>query len=277
VSTSAPLSRRTTGLVRDLVREVVHACRGHDLLLCAAGVTFYAVVALVPALLLSVRLTGLVVGEGTAEALGSSLASLLPGAVGADDAAAWVAERGAALPLPAAAAALLPASLYGEGLVRALDRFSPAQGRRRGLRGRLGAAAVVVATPALLLAGVGAQGAARDAAGEGLPGRLLGVYVAFLLAWVAVSLVLCLAYGALALDRPGGRALLWGAFGTGSFVAGTSLGWVLFVSLEVPLGGVYGGSDELAAVAGSAFFLFALHLMVVVGHLVTVRLSARWA
>ena len=100
MSTSAPLSRRTTGLVRDLVREVVHSCRGHDLLLCAAGVTSYAVVALVPALLLSVRLTGLVVGEGAAEALGSGLASLLPGAVGADDAAAWVAEGGAALPPP---------------------------------------------------------------------------------------------------------------------------------------------------------------------------------
>jgi membrane protein len=276
VSTAAPLARRAPGAVREVLSDVVGACRGHDLLLCAAGVTFYAVVALLPVLLLSVRLTGLLVGDGTAEAVARSLASLLPGAVGADDAATWVAERGAALPLAAAAAALLPASLYGEGLVRALDRFSPGEGRCRTLTGRAGAVVVVLATPALLLAGVGAQNAARDVGGDGLPGQLLGTYLAFLVAWVAVSLVLCFAYRALALDRPGRRALLWGAFGTGSFVAGTSLGWVLFVSLEVPLGGVYGGSEELAAVVVSAFFLLALHLMVLLGHVLTGRLAERW-
>jgi uncharacterized BrkB/YihY/UPF0761 family membrane protein len=49
VSTAAPLPRRLTALARD----VVGSCSGHDLLLYAAGLTSYAVVALVPTLLLS--------------------------------------------------------------------------------------------------------------------------------------------------------------------------------------------------------------------------------
>jgi hypothetical protein len=72
-----------------------------------------------------------------------------------------VADRGAALPPLAALGALLPASLYGEGLARAFDRLSRTQGRRRSLRGRTGALAVVLVTPALLLAGVGAQEGTR--------------------------------------------------------------------------------------------------------------------
>jgi hypothetical protein len=84
---------------------------------------------------------------------------------------------------------------------------------------------------------VAAQSGVRSVTGDGLGGQLLGVYVAFLVGWVAVTAVLLYAYRALASERPGTRALLWGASSTGSFVAGTSLGWVLFVSLDVPLGG----------------------------------------
>jgi membrane protein len=95
--------------------------------------------------------------------------------------------------------------------------------------------------------------------------------------WVAVSAVLAFAYRGLSTERPGLRALLWGAAGTGSFVAGTSLGWVLFVSLDVPLGGVYGGSDRLPAAVVTGSWLLLLHVMVLLGYLVTVRLAERHA
>ena len=274
MSTSAPLPRRARGLT-GLASDVLAGVRGHDLALYAAGVTFYAAVAVVPLLLLAVFLTGLLVGEDSARSAANGLAALLPGAVGADDAARWLVDAGARMPPLAAAAALLPASLYGEGLVRAFDRLSRSDGRRRSLRGRVGALVVVLATPLLLLAGVAAQSGLRTALGDGLLDRALGVYVAFLVAWLSVSAVLVYAYRALAPERPGLRALLWGAGGAGSFVAGTSLGWVLFVSLDVPLGAVYGGSDGGAAVVVTFCWLFLLHVMVLVGYVTTLCLSAR--
>ena len=272
MSTSGPLTR--------LARDVLEGVRGHDLPLYAAGVTLYAAVAAVPMLLLSVFLTAQVVGDDAARTAATSLAGLLPAALGAEDGARWFVDAGVRMPLLAAAAALLPASLYGEGLVRAFDRLSQhgdATGgpARRSLRGRLGALVVVLLTPLLLLAGVAAQSGVRSITGDDLPGRLLGVYVAFVVSWISVSLVLLYAYRALAREQTGLRALLWGAFGTGSFVAGTSLGWVLFVSLDVPLGGVYGGSDGLAVVAVTAGWLLLLHLMVLVGYCATLCLQAR--
>jgi membrane protein len=219
-----------------------------------------------------------VVGDDLARAAATSLAGLLPEELGADDGARWFVEAGVRMPPLAAAAALLPASLYGEGLVRAFDRLSRntvARPGGRSLRGRLGALVVVLLTPLLLLAGVAAQSGVRSVTGDDLAGRLLGVYVAFLVGWISVSLVLLYAYRALASERTGMRALLWGAFGTGSFVAGTSLGWVLFVSLDVPLGGVYGGSDGLAVAAVTAGWLLLLHLMVLIGYCATLCLQAR--
>ena len=68
------------------------------------------------------------------------------------------------------------------------------------------------------------------------------MYCAFVVGWLSISPVLVFVYRALSTERPGTRALLWGAFGTGSFLAGTSLGFVLFLSLGLDLGGAYGGS-----------------------------------
>src|SRR5687767_3517744 len=42
--------------VADLLRDSVHTVRQHDLTLAAAGLTFYAGIAVVPSLLLAVRL-----------------------------------------------------------------------------------------------------------------------------------------------------------------------------------------------------------------------------
>ncbi len=50
-------SRRSARVLRDGVREQLH---GRDLALIAAGLTFYAGIAVVPLLLVAVRLTGLV-------------------------------------------------------------------------------------------------------------------------------------------------------------------------------------------------------------------------
>lgn len=258
-----------------LVRDVVRASRGHDLALYAAGVTFYASVGLVPLLLLALFLAGLLAGESTVRGLADGVTSLLSDELGAQRAGRFLSEAGTSMSLLAALGAALPASLYGEGLVRAFDRLSETDGRRRSLRGRLGSLAVVAASPLLLLGGLSAARGLTGAVGDGLGGRLLGVYFAFLVMWLTISPVLAFAYRALSPERPGTRALLWGGFGTGSFLAGTSLGYVLFLSLGIDLGGAYGGSLALATAAASVGWLFLLHVMVLIGYVTTLVLQAR--
>ena len=176
----------------------------------------------------------------------------------------------------AAVAALVPATLYGEGLVRAFDRLSVRGDRgRRSLRGRLGSLGIVAASPVLLLIGLATTSAFTRALGDGTGPRLLGIYLAFLVGWLTISVLLLFAYRALAPERPCRRALLWGALGTASVVSGTSLGWVLFLGIRIPLAQAYGGSTPIAAAAVSFLWLYLLHAIVLLGYVVTLRLDAR--
>ena len=250
--------------------------RGHDLALYAAGVTFYAAVGAVPLLLLSLFLAGLVVGQETVLMLASELAALLPMNLGAEDAARSLAEAGSELQPLAALAAFVPASLYGEGLVRAFDRLSVSGERgRRSLRGRVGSLVLVAVSPVLLLAGLAATSGLTRLLGTGTGARLLGVYLAFLVGWLSISLLLALAYRGLAPERPGSRALAWGALGTGSMLSGTSLGYVLFLGIELPIGEAYGGAVPIAAAAVSGLWLYLLHMVVLVGYVTTLCLQTR--
>lgn len=258
-----------------LARDVVRATRGHDLALYAAGVTFYAAIGVVPLLLLTLYLAGLVAGEATVRGLADGLAGLLPNDLGAEQAARFLARAGTGLGPLAALAALVPASLYGEGLVRAFDRLSERGDGRRPLRGRLGSLVLLAMTPVLLLGGLVASGELIDGLGEGAGDRVLGVYLSFVIGWLSVSPLLAYLYRGLAPERPGRRALLWGSFGTGSFLAGTALGFVLFLSLGIDLGGAYGGLAPLANAVAAFGWLFVLHLMVLVGYVTTLCLDAR--
>lgn len=258
------------------MRDVVRSVRGHDLALYAAGVTFYAAIGFVPLLLLALYLAGLLAGEATVRGLADELAALLPNDLRAEDAARFLSDSGTSLGPVNALAALVPATLYGEGLVRAFDRLSGAgEAGRRSLRSRLGALLIVAASPFLLLLGLTATRGLTGALGAGLGARLLGVYVAFLVGWVSISLLLVLSYRGIAPDRCCLRALLWGAFSAGSFLSGTSLGFVLFLSLGIDLGGAYGGSTVLATGAVALGWLLLLHVVVLVGYVLTLQLETR--
>jgi len=261
--------------VRALVRDVAEATRGHDLALMAGGVTFYAAVGLVPMWLLALFLAGQLMGPDMVQDLADGLAGLLPDELGARDAARFLASAGTSMSPLAALAALVPASLYGEGLVRAFDRFSDRPSRRRSARGRIGSLVVVALSPILLLGGLSAAQALTRVLGESTLDRLLGVYFAFLVGWCTTTPVLAFAYRGLTLERPGRRALLWGAAGTGSFLSGTCLGFLLFLSLGIDLGGAYGGATHLATAAACVGWLFVLHVIVLVGYVTTLVLEGR--
>ena len=106
--------------------------------------------------------------------LADGMAGLLPDELGAREAARFLATAGTSMSPFAALAALLPASLYGEGLVRAFDRFSPRDTRRLSARGRIGSLVVVAASPVLLLGGLSAANALTQVLGDSLLDRLLG-------------------------------------------------------------------------------------------------------
>ncbi len=265
----------TAAGVRALVHDVVEATRGHDLALIAAGVTFYAAVGLIPMWLLALFLAGQLMGPDMVQDLADGLTGLLPDELGARDAARFLSSAGTSMSPLAALAALVPASLYGEGLVRAFDRFSDRPSRRRSARGRIGSLVVVALSPVLLLGGLSAAQALTQVLGDSVLDRLLGVYFAFLVGWFAISPVLAFAYRGLTLERPGRRALLWGAAGTGSFLSGTCLGFLLFLSLGIDLGGAYGGATHLATAAACIGWLFVLHVIVLVGYVTTLVLDGR--
>ena len=102
---------------------------------------------------------------------------------------------------------------------------------------------LVAVSPVLLLAGLAATSGLTRLLGTGTAARLLGVYLAFLVGWLSISLLLALAYRGLAPERPG-------AAGAGLGRARHRLGavrarrWATCCSsgIELPIGEAYGGA-----------------------------------
>src|SRR3569833_1848472 len=123
---------------------------GRDLALIAAGLTFYAGIAVVPLLVVTFALTALLTSAATVRELGDQLVALLPGQLGAPAAVGRLVSAGISLDVRGGQLALLPMSLYGEGLRRALLRFSGRRDSMTAWRGRLLALPLLALTPLLL-------------------------------------------------------------------------------------------------------------------------------
>src|SRR5688572_32329067 len=104
-----------TAAVRAALPELATGVRrrleGRDLALSAAGLTFYAGIAVVPLLVLAFALTAGLTSEGRVRALGDQLAELLPSELGAPDAVARLVDAGVGLDPLGGLLALLPMSL----------------------------------------------------------------------------------------------------------------------------------------------------------------------
>ena len=110
---------------RGLLATMRERLRGRDTALIAAGLTFYAGIAVVPALVLSLGLTSWVAGADQVRTLTGQLASVLPAELGAPAAVARLAEAGTGLSVLGAVLTLLPISLYGEGVRAGIRRNWP--------------------------------------------------------------------------------------------------------------------------------------------------------
>lgn len=268
--TTSVITRRA----RTLPGEVTSELRGHDLLFYAAALTFYGAVAVVPLALLATKAVSLALGAGAVEAAGRTLGHYTPSKLGAARALSSIANTGARLSW-SALVAVIPGSLYAEGLVRALDRLGKADSHARSVRGRLLTVALLVGVTIALAIGVGLLRAFDGGLGSGTGPRLLGILVAFVVLWSLWSGLLVPLYRIFGAVTPGWPAALIGGIGTASWLAGQTMGFLLVLRLATGVGTAYGGSVVAGALAVVAFLLYLDHIALLLGYAATLRLDRR--
>lgn len=258
-----------------LLRETMRSLKGHDVALYAAGVTFYAGIALVPSVLVAIWLSAQVVGDDRMVSLGRSLADALPDDLGAPHVAEATIAAGLRLPVAVALAVIIPATFYGEGLRRAFVSLADAKDTLIGWRGRAAVLPLFLIAPVLFLPVLLVTPTLARLFADGGASVLLAIVLAFLTDWVALSLTLCWVYRVVSPNRPGWLASLWGGAVTGSFVAGFVQGFVLFLSLPLKLGVPFGGFIGIGGTVAVGLWLYLLHVLVLVGFALTQRIEAR--
>src|SRR5687767_8433000 len=260
--------------VPQLAGGVRRRLEGRDLALAAGGLTFYAGIAVVPLLVLAFGLTAQLTSPARVAELSGRLAELLPAELGAPDAVSRLVEAGIGLGVLDGLLALLPMTLYGEGLRRALRRFG---GRREGMtgwRGRLAALPVLVAAPLLLYPLLLTVPVMADLAREGGVLATVGrVAIGFYAVLAALTVPLAWGFRVVGAGRVRRRALWVGAAYTAACLSGFLQGFVLFLALPLDLGAPFGGLDVVGGVVAIGLWLFALHVVLICGWLTTQALD----
>ena len=155
--------RAWTTTIADAVEErlpgpmaaVVRRLRSEDVFLLSAGLSFYALVSVVPFAVLVLWVVSLITGKARVREVAEALARHLPADLGVEDALQRVADLGMGLGLGALGALLWPATAYGAGLRRSFARLADDKDEDvKGLRGRALALGLIGVVPALALAGL---------------------------------------------------------------------------------------------------------------------------
>jgi membrane protein len=262
--------------MRGLLATIRERLRGRDTALIAAGLTFYAGIAVVPALVLALGLTSWLTSPETVRELTGRLAEVLPVQLGAPDALARLAAAGTDLSPVEAVLTVLPISLYGEGIRRALLRFSPATDRFTAWRGRLLSLPLLLVAPLLLYPLLLVGRLLAELAQTPGPGAAIGGFAAgYYSVLAALTVPVIWVFRVVAADRLGWRAVLIGAVLTAASLSGFLQGFVLFLSLPLDLGAPFGGLTVVGGVVAVGFWLFLLHLVLIAGWLLTGALDAR--
>ncbi|TFV63551.1 ribonuclease BN [Geodermatophilus sp. DF01-2] len=247
--------------------------RGRDVALIAAGLTFYAGIAVVPLLVVAFSLTALLTSPDRVRGLGDRLAQLLPSELGAPEALRTLAAAGTGLDPLGFVLALVPLSFYGEGLRRALLRFTPRRDTLTGWRGRLLALPLVLVTPLLMYPLLLAASAMVELTerGSALGSLAVGYYSVLF----TLTAPLLWGFGVVAAGRLRWPALVSGVLFTAACLSGFLQGFVLFLALPLALGAPFGGLTAVGAVVAISLWLFLLHLVVIGGWLLTQSLDDR--
>jgi membrane protein len=208
--------------------------------------------------------------------LGERLGDLLPGRLGAPAAVSRLVDAGIGLGWGDLVLALLPMSLYGEGLRRALLRFGERRESLTAWRGRLLALPVLLVSPLLLYPLLRAAGEMADLAEQGGAGATAGrLALGYYSVLAVLTLPLMWAFRVVAGAPIRWPVLLAGALFTAACLSGFLQGFVLFLALPVQLGAPFGGLTVVGGVVAVGFWLFLLHLVLLVCWLLTQTLDDR--
>jgi membrane protein len=256
-------------IARTITTEVAGHVRRHDLVFYAAGLTFYAAIAVAPLLLVAWFVTSLVLGDNLVTTLTLALAEYAPTSLGLQDGVRSLGEVGPRLGLAAFAAALIPATSYGDGLVRALDRIAERDRRAKGLRGRLLGLVFVAALPPVVMAELGAVAVLPGALGFTGRFNLVSVAVAFVVGWLSAGLLVGVLYRAFSPRPIQAGPLALGAVVTGAFLSGMSLTWLFLLRFGVDVGVAFGDSDLLGTLVVAAVFLYLVQVVLLTGYVLS--------
>jgi membrane protein len=259
---------------RAVVPETRALLGRHDLFLLGAGVTFYAAVAVPPLAFLTVRLLRLLVGPELVDELVGHLTDVLPNANDADVVAEAAVAVGSRLSWWAAAACVVAATLYGEGLRRAYSRLAEVDDAAPGLRGRLAVLPLLVVAPLLLLAVLGTTPVLNRLAGDGLGPELFGVWLALTVNWLVLAVPLGWSFHVVAPASLPWRPAWIGGLVTAAFVSGFLQGFVVFLRLPIDFGAPFAGASVVGATIAVLGWLWILHLVVLVGFAATLTWAA---
>ncbi|MGN6608154.1 MAG: YhjD/YihY/BrkB family envelope integrity protein [Jatrophihabitans sp.] len=251
--------------------------RRSDVFVVAAALTCYASFGLIPLLAIGTRVAAACFGRHDVARTAEGLARYLHGPLGLGDRIVAFAHSAAATSWWTVLVALVPTSLYAEGMVRSLERFSTAPERKsRWVRGRVltGVLVAMVVVGEIVLVGL-LRPLLLDPFGDGLGARLLGILVAFNILFFALLAVLVVVYRWFASARPGARALLISGFWTASWLASQTLAYVIVVRAVSGFDHAFGGYRPAATVAAIGFLIYLEHLVFLVGYLATLQLHER--
>ena len=254
---------RALGTLRR-VRRGVRNARADDVFLYSAALAFYGLISVAPLVVVGLWVTSLVVGQAQVHEVADDLAGVAPPALGVDRALERVADLEAVLGLVAVVAALWPATAYGSGLARVLDRVGgdrPATG----LRGRGAALLLVGLMPVLVLGSLVATYAGAAALGDTGLDVAVGLALALGLSFTATVAILAVIYKTFPAAPPGWRATGRGAVVAAASISVLSAAYVAYLRLGADFEQRY-ASDALAAVVLLGLWLFAANAVLLVGY-----------
>jgi uncharacterized BrkB/YihY/UPF0761 family membrane protein len=214
-------------------------------------------------------ITALVVGAGHVHQVADHLARVAPPALGVDRALQRAANLSTTVGVAAVAAALWPATAYGAGLVRVLDRLA-GDTDRTGVRVRGAGLLLVCLVPVLVLGSLLAGYAGAAMLGNSPVEVAAGLGVGFFLSFAATVGTVAFVYRIFPCTPPRWQNILRGALVAAGGIAILSVGYAAYLRRGANFEQRY-ASDALASVVLLGVWLYAANIALIVGYRIARR------
>ncbi len=254
------------------VTELIRRIADRDLLTSASSLAFYGLVSALPLLLITFAVIETITGDGTLQRFAEQVSE--SGPEGTGQLMDQLVASGGSLTVATLVFTLWPATAYGGGLRRTLSR----EGHERsdwaaGLRGRLLGLGLVLALPALILAGLPLMFFLITLGDDGPMATFLGWSLALGTGAVVGTLLTTALYHAFTPGELGVGESLRGAAMTAVVTGIFSLLFVAY--LKIGNTGERFGGGTIALVVLLGVWLFVANILLLAGHETVLQLHER--